>query len=271
MKKIKKKLKVKGIHCAHMGVLFLMETASFVCAIRGRARDLLRVWALWTQDNRGLMAAIVPRAHALRNSSKVVGGCVRFGSAHPLSPNGRMCALTSPLPPFPTNPLSQHRNSLCAHGVLFLMETASFICAIRGRARDLLRSGHSGPKTIAASWPQSFPGPCAVCISPFSQWTQRSFGCHVFHWCVSCTSWCLQSHDPGLMTHLVASLCVPGRPEASWPRSAFPASRMSEVSHRLMTASRTSVIPGSFPGGDAGPRGPAPLSPRELLKWTRAK
>ena len=50
-------------------------------------------------------------------------------------------------------------------------------------------------------------------------------------------------HDPGLMTHSVAPLCVPGAPEASWPRSAFPASRMSEVSHRLMTASRTSVIP----------------------------
>ena len=101
----------------------------------------------------------------------------------------------------------------CAHmGVLFLMETASFICAIRGRARDRLRSGHSGPKTIAASWPQSFPEPCAVCINPSSQWTRRSFGFHVFHWCVSCTSWCLQSHDPGLMTHLVAPLCVPGRP-----------------------------------------------------------
>ena len=41
---------------------------------------------------------------------------------------------------------------------------------------------------------------------------------------------------------------------------------MSEVSHRLMTASRTSVIHGSFPGGNAGPHGPAPLSPRELLK-----
>ena len=33
-----------------------------------------------------------------------------YGSAHPLSQNGRMCALDSPLPPFPTNPLSQHRN-----------------------------------------------------------------------------------------------------------------------------------------------------------------
>ena len=41
---------------------------------------------------------------------------------------------------------------------------------------------------------------------------------------------------------------------------------MSEVSHRLMTASRTSVIHGSFPGRDAGPHGPAPLSPGELLK-----
>ena len=157
----------KGIHCAHMGVLFLMETACSVCAIRGRAGPTT-VWALWTQDNRGLMAAIVPRAHALRSSSKVVGGRVRFyGCAHPLSPNGRMCALDSPLPPFPTNPLSQHRNALCAHGCVFVSfpwTRGIVVCAIRGRARDLLRSGHSGPKTIAASWPQSFPGP-ALCAS----------------------------------------------------------------------------------------------------------
>ena len=93
-------------------------------------------------------------------------------------------------------------------------------------------------------------------------------------------------HDPGLMTHSVAPLCVPGRPrphgqgqlsqhritEVSTslePRSAD--SGMSEVSQSLMTASRTSVIHSFFPGGDAGPHGPAPLSPRELLLWSRAK
>ena len=38
------------------------------------------------------------------------------------------------------------------------------------------------------------------------------------------------------------------------------------MSHRLMTASRTSVIPGSFPGRDVGPRGPAPLSPKGAVE-----
>ena len=51
----------------------------------------------------------------------------------------------------------------------FLMETASFVFAPRGRARDPSRSGHSGPKTIAASWPQSFPEPM------FSEVLQRSW------------------------------------------------------------------------------------------------
>ena len=45
-------------------------------------------------------------------------GCGWVGSfcesAHPRSPNGRMCALNSLLPPFPTNPSSQHRLLVCS-------------------------------------------------------------------------------------------------------------------------------------------------------------
>ena len=127
----------------------------------------------------------------------------------------------------------------------------------------------AGPTTVWALWTQDnrglmaaiVPRPCAVCINPSSQWTKRCFGFDVFHWCVSCTSWCLQSHDQGLMTDLVEPLYVPGRPRL---HGQGQLSQIEDV--RSMTASRTSVIPGSFPGGDAGPRGLAPLSPRELLK-----
>ena len=202
-----------GMHCAHMGVLFLMETAYFVCAIRGRARGTH--YGLGTLDPRQ------SRPHGRNRSpspcsQKFFKGCGWVGSfsgsAHPLSPNGRMCALHSPLPPFPTNPLSQHRNALCAHGCVVFDGDCVF-CLRNTGAR-------AGPTTVWALWTQDnhglmaaiVPRPCAVCINPSSQWTQRSFGFHVFHWCVSCTSWCLQSHDPGLMTHLVVPLCVPGRP-----------------------------------------------------------
>ena len=124
---------------------------------------------------------------------------------------------------------------MCAHGCVVFDGDCVF-CLRNTGAR-------AGPTTVWALWTQDnrglmaaiVPRPCAVCINPSSQWTQRSFGFHVFHWCVSCTSWCLQSHDPGLMTHLVAPLCVPG-PEASWPRSAFPASY-----HRGEHKSRTPV------------------------------
>ena len=91
------------------------------------------------------------------------------------------------------------------HGVCF--------CATRGRARDLLRSGHSGPKTIADLMAAIVPRPCAVCTNPppsglnsllvFTSFTGVPSAPHG-----TCTSWCLQA----------------GAPEASWPRSAFPAS-----------------------------------------------
>ena len=199
------------------------------------------VWALWTQDNRGPHGRNRSPSPCSQKFFKGCGWVGSFcGSAHPLSPNGRMCALNSLLPPLPTNPSSQHRNTLCAHGCVVVDGDSVFVCATRGRARDLLRSGHSGPKAIADLMAAIVPRPCAVCTTPHPppQWTQRSFGFHVFHWCASRTSWCLQAG-------------------ATW---------MSEVSHRLMTASRTLVIHGSFPGRDAGPHGPAPLSPRELLK-----
>ena len=148
-------------------------------------------------------------------------------------------------------------------GVLLLMETV-FLFAQHGGARGTYYGlGTLDPRQSRTSWPQSFPGP-ALC-APLPQWTQRSFGFHVFHWCASRTSWCLQAgaprpHGQGqLSQHRITEVSTSLEPRShdSW---------MSEVSHRLMTASRTSVIHGSFPGRDAGPHGPAPLSPRELLK-----
>ena len=96
----------------------------------------------------------------------------------------------------------------CAHmGVLFLMETAYFVCAIRERARDLLRSGHSGPKTITASWPQSFPSP-ALCAS-----TPSPSGPNALLVFTSFTGVSPAPHGAfSIMTHLVVPLCVPGRP-----------------------------------------------------------
>ena len=72
------------MHCAHMGVFFVSFPQHGVCFLRntGARAGPTTVWALWTQDNHGLMAAIVPRAHALRSSSKVVGGRVLFKGAH---------------------------------------------------------------------------------------------------------------------------------------------------------------------------------------------
>ena len=199
-------------------------------------------------------------------------------------------------------------NTSCAHVCVVVDGDSVFlnVCATRGRARDLLQSGHSGPKTVADLMAAIVPRPCAVCTNSLSsQWTQISFGFHVslglgarlfaarrragrtLGPTVGPSLECLPHlmvpsvSRPGLMTHSVAPLSVLGRRKPHGqgqlsrhrttkvstslePRSHD--SRMSEVSHRLMTASRTSVIHGSFPGGDAGPHGPAPLSPRELLK-----
>ena len=138
------------------------------------------------------------------------------------------CLICCPLLELPwchsdTGRLTQSNNSagntLCAHGRVVVDGDSVFVCAKRWRARDLLRSGHSGPKTIADLMAANVPRPCAVCTTSL-QWTQRSFGFHVFHWCASRTSWCLQA----------------GAPEASWPRSAFPASY-----HRGEHKSRTPV------------------------------
>ena len=52
------------------------------CATWRRARDLLRSGHSGPKTIADLMAAIVPRAHALRSSSKVVGGRVLFMGAH---------------------------------------------------------------------------------------------------------------------------------------------------------------------------------------------
>ena len=157
-------------------------------------------------------------------------------------------------------------NTLCAHGCV-VFDGDNVFCLRNTGAR-------AGPTTVWALWTQDNRGPhgrnrsqalrCVhqppLPVDPTLFWFSRlSLAC-LLHLMVPSVSW-PGSHDP----LSCAALCA-GAPEASWPRSAFPASRMSEVSHRLMTASRTSVIPGSFPGGDAGPRGPAPLSPRELLK-----
>ena len=201
-----------------------------------------------------------------------------------MSPNGRMCALNSLLPPFPTNPLSQHRNTLCAHGCVVVDGDSVFVCATRGRG-TYYSLGTLDPRQSRTSWPQSFPGPALCAPTPSGPNSLLVFTCHSDSQTQSrphfgpdggsftgvppaphgAFSLMTGSHDPPIC----AALCA-GAPEASWPRSAFPASRMTEVSRRLMTASRTLVIPGSFPGGDAGPHGPAPLSPRELLKWSRA-
>ena len=86
-------------------------------------------------------------------------------SAHPLSPNGRMCS-EFPAASLPTNPLSQHRNTMCAHGCVVVDGDSVFVCATRGRARDLLWCGHSGPKTIADLMAAVVPRRCAVCTNP---------------------------------------------------------------------------------------------------------
>ena len=125
------------------------------------------VWALWTQDNRGPHGRNRSPSPCSQKNFKGcgwVGSFFFFWERTSLEPNGRMCAPNSLLPPFPTNPLSQHRNTLCAHGCVVLMETMSFVCATRGRARDLLRSGHSGPKTIADLMAAIVPRP-ALCAS----------------------------------------------------------------------------------------------------------
>ena len=51
-------------------------------------------------------------------------------------------------------------------GVLLLMESVFLFAQHGGRARDLLRSGHSGPKTIADLMAAIVPRPCAVCTTP---------------------------------------------------------------------------------------------------------
>ena len=65
-----------------MGVLLLMETVFLFAQHGARARDLLRSGHSGPKTIADLMAAIVPRAHALRSSSKVVGGWVLFVGAH---------------------------------------------------------------------------------------------------------------------------------------------------------------------------------------------
>ena len=96
--------------CAHGCVVFDGDSV-FCLRNTGARAGPATVWALSTQDNRG--------PHGRNRSpspcsQKFFKGCgwvgSLCGSAHPLSPNGRMCALNSLLPPFPTNPLSQHRN-----------------------------------------------------------------------------------------------------------------------------------------------------------------
>ena len=127
-----------------------------------------------------------------------------------MSPNGRMCALDSPLPPFPTNPLSQHRNALCAHGCVFVSFPQHGVCFLRNTG------ARAGPTKVWALWTQDnrglmaaiVPRPCAVCIKTPSPSAPNAL--LVF------TSFTGVSPAPhgafSLMTHLVAPLCVPGRP-----------------------------------------------------------
>ena len=63
-------------------------------------------------------------------------------------------------------PNDKEWNTLCAHGCVVVDGDRVFVCATRGRARDLLRSGHSGPKTIADLMAAIVPRPCAVCTNP---------------------------------------------------------------------------------------------------------
>ena len=70
---------VRNTSCAHVCVVVDGDSVFLnVCATRGRARDLLRSGHSGPKTIADLMAAIVPRAHALRNSSQVVGGWVLF-------------------------------------------------------------------------------------------------------------------------------------------------------------------------------------------------
>ena len=172
-------------------------------------------------------------------------------------------SLVSDVSPFSKKVL--YVNTMCAHGCVVVDGDSVFVCATRGRARDLLRSGHSGPKTIADLMAAIVPRPCAVCttLSPsgpnallvFTSFTGVPPAPHgAFRLGRP------RPHGQGqLSQHRITEVSTSLEPRShdSW---------MSEVSHRLMTASRTSVIHGSFPGRDAGPHGPAPLSPRELLK-----
>ena len=178
------------------------------------------------------------------------------GSAHPLSPNGRMCALHSPLPPFPTNPLSQHRNALCAHGCVVFDGDCVFCLRNTGGARgtyyglgtldprqsrphgrnrsQALRCVHQPllPVDPTLFWfsrlslehtfsgmnqshtlttVQSVLGARASCLSSFHLELQTV----VVVWnpdVYSRSKRPKRCHDPGLMTHSVVPLCVPGRP-----------------------------------------------------------
>ena len=192
------------VFCATRG-LFLRNT--------GARAGPTKVWALWTQDNRGPHGRNRSPSPCSQKFFKGCGWVGSFcGSAHPLSPNGRMCAQYSPLPPFPTNPLNQHRNTSCA--LLFFVQHGVCFCATRGaRAR---------PTKVWALWTQDNRGPhgrnrsqALRCVHqpplPVDStlfWFSRPFtGVPPAHH-GACTSWCLQA----------------GAPEASWPRSAFPAS-----------------------------------------------
>ena len=142
--------------------------------------------------------------------------------------------------------------------VLLLMETVFVLTfAQHGGARGTYYGlGTLDPRQSRTSWPQSFPGPalCAPTPSPPSGPNSLLvFTCHtdselaslrrdaepaalwarrwVLHWCASCTSWCLQSHDPGLMTHSVAPLCEPGRPRPHGQVAPFVDVRSEPPSH----------------------------------------
>ena len=149
-------------------------------------------------------------------------------------------------------------------GVLSLMETV-FLFAQHGGARGTYYGlGTLDPRRSRTSWPQSFPGP-ALCAPPPPSGPNALLVFTSFTGVPPAPHGAFRlgrprPHGQGQLSQYritEVSTSLEPRSHDSW---------MSEVSHRLMTASRTSVIHGSFPGRDAGPHGPAPLSPRELLK-----